>query len=262
MKTSLTLALLTTALGVAAQSPTYVTVDVYESCTDTTEGTDTITSTIVETTCPLCTGMSTTQEGQYAHTTVYTTVWETLCSTGLGPATYTITESCTGATPSWNSGMGQPTYIPPGYTTTVTVCTVCEMQPTVTMTVPCESTPPANPTGPAHNGAAPGGSANTANETPEPTGAPLGSPGGSPGGSPAGQGSGGAAPGGQAMGEGTTITTTVCPGTGVCHHSTTVIAPAMSQTTMSPYTGAAAPIVTGMANLLGGALAVAGAILI
>jgi hypothetical protein len=113
MKTHLALAALASALGVAAQSPIYTTVDVYEDCTDTYQGTDTITSTIVETTCPLCTGMSATQEGQYTYTTVYTTVWETMCSTGMAPATYTITESCTGTTPSWNSGMGQATYIPP-----------------------------------------------------------------------------------------------------------------------------------------------------
>lgn len=244
MKTAMALALLTSALGVAAQSPIYTTVDVYEDCTDTMQGTDTITSTIIETTCPLCTGMTMAQEGQYTHTTVYTTVWETMCSTGMAPATYTITESCTGATPTWNSAIGQPTYIPPGYTTTVTVCTVCEMSPTVTMTVPCESTTPGGLAGPVPNGAPPGGPANTAN----------GAPGGSPGGAPALSR--------QQMGEGTTITTTVCPGMGVCHHSTTVIAPATSMSTMSPYTGAAPPVATVMANLLGGALAAAGAILI
>jgi len=59
------LALLATVLSVFAQS--YTTVDVYEDCTNTIEGTDTITSTIVETTCPLCTGMSQTQIGLHIH---------------------------------------------------------------------------------------------------------------------------------------------------------------------------------------------------
>lgn len=55
------LALLAAALTAFAQS--YTTVDVYEDCTDTIQGTDTVTSIIVETTCPLCTGMSQTQIG-------------------------------------------------------------------------------------------------------------------------------------------------------------------------------------------------------
>jgi len=83
------LALLAAALSVFAQS--YTTVDVYEDCTNIVVGSETITSTIIETTCPLCIGMSQTQTGQYTYTTVYTTVWETLCSTGMTPATYTIT---------------------------------------------------------------------------------------------------------------------------------------------------------------------------
>ena len=228
MKIALAIALLTGAMGVTAQSGApsvvYTTVDVYMDCTDTMEGTDTVTSTIVETTCPLCTGMTNTQEGQYTHTTVYTTVWETMCSTGMAPATYTITESCTGATPSWNPGIGQPTYMPPGFTTTVTVCTVCEMKPTVTMTVPCAST----------------GEANAGNSAPAPTA------------------TGTAASGGQTVGAGSTIVTTICPGTGVCHLSTTVVPPAST----ARYTGAAAPAATLMVNLMGGALAVAGAILI
>lgn len=157
---------------------TTVTIDVYESCTDTTyqgSGMNTVTSTITETYCPLCTDMPNHgMDGAVAsgHTTVYTTVWQELCSTGLRDKTWTVTESCTDDVPTWSSG---PDYVPQGYTTTVTVCTVCGKKPTpVTLTVPCTdspapagmpaapnmATPTAAPASPADSSAAPASAAN------------------------------------------------------------------------------------------------------
>jgi hypothetical protein len=161
MNPSFVFTLLAAALSVFAQS--YTTVDVYEECTNTIEGTDTITSTIIETTCPLCTGMSQTQIGQYTHTTVV--------------------------------------YSPP--------------LPTNTMSDQPPSGPLVAPNGP---------------------------------------------PSGQLMGGGTTITTTICPGSTSCHHETRVTEPTTSLSMMAPST-AAAPVATVFASFLGGVLAAAGAIL-
>jgi len=96
----------------------------------------------------------------------------------------------------------------------------------MTMTVPCESTPPLP--------------ANTMN--------------GQPGYPPP--------PNGQMMGGATTITTTVCPGSTSCHQETTVIEPTTSLSMMAPYKGGVPPVATVFANFLEGDLAAAGAILI
>jgi len=85
---------------------------------------------------------------------VYTTTYASLCETGWVPYPHVITETCTGATPAWSSG---PNYIPPGFTETITLCTVCGGKPTkVTLTIPCEETgnggaasPPKPPGAPA-----------------------------------------------------------------------------------------------------------------
>lgn len=68
----------------------------------------------------------------------YETAYEAFCSTGLEQNTYTITESCLGdccPTPT-------PGQLPPGFTTTVSVCSSCGPSPiTATLTVPtCEAT--------------------------------------------------------------------------------------------------------------------------
>jgi hypothetical protein len=215
--------------------PQYTTVDVYESCTDTAIGTDTITSTVVETTCPLCTNSPTSSGGSMVHTTVYTTVYQTLCSTGLTDQTYTVTETCTGATPTWPSSMG-PSYVPPGFTQTVTVCTVCNNQgspTTVTMTV-CT----------VCNGG--GGSSPTITSSgsllPPPTSGPSNT------------GAGG-------LHSGTTTTTTVCPESTLCHHTTSTTSTTTSHSSVAPYTAGAVPTIGAWVHVLGGAVAAAGAIL-
>jgi len=207
----------------------YTTVDVYESCTDTAVGTDTITSTVVQTTCPLCTS---TPGGGMVHSTVYTTVYQSLCSTGLIDQTYTVTESCTGPTPTWPSSMG-PTYMPPGFTQTVSVCTVCNSQssPThVTMTIPCTNC---------------GGG-------PPPTGSPTVMP------PPPSSGLSNTGAGG--LHGPTTTTTTVCPGSTLCHH--TISTTTTSHSSVAPYTAGAMPTASAWAHVLGGAIAAAGAVLL
>jgi hypothetical protein len=256
MKYTYSIVLLAAVLGASAQvssynplsftqpnqgdGPQYTTVDVYESCTDTAVGTDTITSTVVETTCPLCTNTPTTPpsglSGSMVRTTVYTTVYQTLCSTGLTDQTYTVTETCTGATPTWPSSMG-PSYMPPGFTQTVTVCTVCNNQAsptTVTMTVctVCDggggALPPTTTTGPLK---------------PPPTFEPSNT------------GAGG-------LHSGTTTTTTVCPGSTLCHHTTSTTSTTTSRSSVSPYTAGAMHTAGVWAHVLGGAIAAAGAVLI
>jgi hypothetical protein len=60
---------------------------------------------------------------------------------------------------------------------------------------------------------------------------------------------------------GTTTTTTICPGSTMCHHTTTTQQMATSISSVSKYTGAAAPIATAAANLLAGVFAVGAALL-
>lgn len=104
----------------------------YTDCTDVPDVTLTSTNTVTITYCSLCTenmGPST------IHTNVYTTVYDNICPTGVSsgmptPVTYTVTESCTGTTPTWSSGTN---YVPQGFTTTVGVCTICSGSPTSTL---------------------------------------------------------------------------------------------------------------------------------
>ncbi|KAF2405115.1 hypothetical protein EJ06DRAFT_552553 [Trichodelitschia bisporula] len=122
-------------------SISYTTVDVYTSCSDLpSPPMDTITSTIIQTTCPQC-GLPPT-----LHTTVYTTVFQSLCPTGLVPVTYTVTETCTGPTPTF--GPTGSDYVPSGFTVTQTICTACGSDggpATVTITQPCDPTDPVGP---------------------------------------------------------------------------------------------------------------------
>jgi len=138
-----------------------------------------VTEGITVTYCPEC-EMGMTKPAHPGYTTIYTTTYKSLCPTGLVDATYTVTESCTDAKPTWTPG---PSHIPDGFTVTTKHCSVCEEgSKTATITEPCGceatggsslgpmKTPPAAPvqqisdgqvqaTGaaPAPGGAAPGG---------------------------------------------------------------------------------------------------------
>ncbi|KAL9096009.1 MAG: hypothetical protein Q9165_001531 [Trypethelium subeluteriae] len=186
----------TAAVGASAQSswpatapssspsPTYSTIE-YDDCPSSSEGSlATVTSGITVTSCPLCENAGSTGTPAGPHTTVYTTVFSALCPTGLTESTYTVTESCTEATPTWSSGPG---HIPQGFTTTVTKCTVCAEKPTdVTITVPCTNTPEATPAGSAPPGSVPGASSPPAGGSPSPSTTPTAPSPGSPGVPPVG----------------------------------------------------------------------------
>jgi hypothetical protein len=190
-------------------SDAVVYVDVTIPCTETASGDATVTATITATMCPACS----------THRTTYTTVYPSICSTGLVDVTYTITETCTGPTPSWHSNSG---YVPPGYTVTETLCTVCnnDGSPTqVTVTQPCgQCTKP----------------------TPPPTG---------------GNGGGKTTTVTQKCSGGSTLCKTSTT-TGTVTRSNTIT---MSRSTPPIYTGAAAtPGVKAYGGLLGGAIAAVG----
>ncbi|EON69165.1 hypothetical protein W97_08523 [Coniosporium apollinis CBS 100218] len=151
MKAFVTATLFAAVVSISAQQT--VTVDYWEPC-PTTESVVTVTNGVTVTTCPQCTratSMSTmtATPPMPVWTSIYTTTVTALCSTGYTDSVVTITQTCTGETPSWPTPTNGP---PPGMTTTVTVCTVCGPKPTaVTPTVPCEETPspmPPQPTAP------------------------------------------------------------------------------------------------------------------
>jgi hypothetical protein len=118
--------LLTVSLAVNAETT---------SCVTSTKTFPTITSIIVE---PTSTWSGNGTGGGLGPHTVYTTEYHEFCSTGLRVHTYTITEAC-------HKEKCQPrtTGVPPGFTSTVTVCNSCGSEPiTATLTVPCpEATP-------------------------------------------------------------------------------------------------------------------------
>ena len=183
MKAHVAAAAVVAATGAYAQSVSYTTVT-YDDCPSASmETMITITNGVTVTYCPKCEEMSSTPGSGPGYTTVYTTTYESLCPTGIVPATYTVTESCTEPTPTWTPG---PSHIPQGFTVTTKECTVCAKTPTtVTITEPCGCE--------AHNGT-PGPAPNN---NPAPTGAPPspGSGGSGPGTSPATP-TGGSSPGG------------------------------------------------------------------
>lgn len=104
----------------------------YTDCTDVPDVTLTSTNTVTITYCSSCTmnmGPST------VHTTVNVYTYTDVCPTGVSsgmptPVTYTVTESCTGATPPWSSGTD---YVPQGFTTSAGVCNICPGSPTSTL---------------------------------------------------------------------------------------------------------------------------------
>ncbi|KAF4553952.1 Hypothetical protein D9617_5g068270 [Elsinoe fawcettii] len=112
--------------------PVYVTETISDCVSETPETLVTVTQGTTITYCPKC--------DNTPHTTVYTTVWEELCTTGkewsLTPVTHTITESCDGPEPTWSTGPG---HVPPGYTVTVKDCGKCAHPGPVTVTEKCDS---------------------------------------------------------------------------------------------------------------------------
>ncbi|KAK4560939.1 hypothetical protein LTR86_004894 [Recurvomyces mirabilis] len=174
----------------ATPSTSYTTVT-YDDCPSMSPATlITITAGFTVTYCPECDMMSSSAAALPGRTTVYTTVFQSLCPTGLVPATYTVTESCSEATPTWTPG---PSHVPQDFTVTTKACTVCgESTTAVTITEPCgckaeHGTPIATPSGGS-------GSGSPAGNTPAETTPAGGS--GSGGSSPAGSGSPAAAPSG------------------------------------------------------------------
>ena len=84
---------------------------------------------------------------------IWETVFDSLCETGLVPATWTITEDC-GCTEA-----PAPTVMPVGFETTVVPCTVCGPHSTVTLTQPCPTGPYATQTPSVGKAPAPAGAA-------------------------------------------------------------------------------------------------------
>ncbi|KAK5739408.1 hypothetical protein LTR17_005313 [Elasticomyces elasticus] len=162
------------ALVTASASTSYTTVT-YSDCPSLSmESMITVTNGITVTYCPECEMASSTSAQQPGHTTVYTTTYLSMCPTGLVPATYTVTESCTEPTPTWTPG---PDHIPQGFTVTTQHCDACATPGPVTVTQPCgceanEGTPVPAATTPAS-----GGSGNTpAQTTPAPAGSAPAAP--------------------------------------------------------------------------------------
>ncbi|KAK7522070.1 hypothetical protein IWZ03DRAFT_108511 [Phyllosticta citriasiana] len=236
-------AVLAVVAGASAQSlvPSYITHVYYDDCVSSMS-TPVVTETdeVIITTCPSCTHKSTPSATASVsgvtltpvptlHTTVYTTSYVTLCSTGLVPNTYTVTETCSGETPTWP--MTTSNYLPPGFTTTVTVCTVCHSDhpTTVTLTVPCDTTqassPVVSPTGSASVSAGTASPASSSSSSPTVSatgsglgGSPSASSSSSASSSPSASSSQSASSGAASALEDVTTTTTVCA---KCSHSST-----------------------------------------
>lgn len=131
MKAGFAAIVVAAATSVYGQSTSTVT---YEDCeTSSLASMVTVTNGVTVTYCPEC---EMAMSSSVLHTTVYTTTYMSLCPTGTVPATYTVTESCTDATPTWSTGTA---HIPPGFTAGVQTCTTgCGSSPTpVTITEPC-----------------------------------------------------------------------------------------------------------------------------
>lgn len=258
----------------------YLTVT-YDDCPSASmETMITVTNGVTVTYCPECEmgGPSATPTPGY--TTIYTTTYLSLCPTGMTPVTYTVTESCTEATPTWTPG---PDHIPQGYTVATKPCTVCgEATPTVTVTEPCgceahEGVPVtptatatsggagragsgATPTGSSSSGGSSPGGSSGGSSTPECNGEDCGSSsnGSSGGSSPAAPGS---SPAGGAPPYPTPSTTTPCAGpqcraaassypSGVTFGNTTGIVPSMGAA--SDRISAALPVSLVMAVVIAG----------
>ena len=141
-------------------TPVVVTMTIDDCSTSEVPTMITVTNGVTVTYCPKCelskssaeamataTPISDSNPADVPHTTVYTTAYVSLCTTGSSwyttPVVYTVTESCPAtATPSWQSA---PNYVPPGFTTTVVECHACAgpsatAPATLTITHACDCT--------------------------------------------------------------------------------------------------------------------------
>ncbi|MCJ1482943.1 hypothetical protein MMC06_003109 [Schaereria dolodes] len=174
------------AIGVSAQymadtpsvSVVYVTSYTDDCSTFTAPAyASTVTGTVVVSYCPSCIGIPSstpvpTSEGIY---TTYTTVFSSVCSTGLIPVTYTVTESC-----SSTGQTREASYVPQGFTTTtVTQSCECENPITTAITAPIPGytpgpTPSSGPV-PQTSGTLAGGVVSPGPSVSAPAGSPSGS---------------------------------------------------------------------------------------
>ncbi|KJX94404.1 hypothetical protein TI39_contig4197g00009 [Zymoseptoria brevis] len=124
-------------------APISYTTVTYETCTSASmETMITVTNGVTVTYCPDCTsGAAPSATPTPGHVTTYTTTYLSLCPTGTVPVTYTVTESCAEATPTWTPG---PSHVPQGYTVTVKDCTVCHSDLSKPSTIPVTITEPCN----------------------------------------------------------------------------------------------------------------------
>lgn len=121
--------IITSAASPVAPLPYSITTITSDDCTTLPDVTITQSMTETITYCSECEKM--THPGNTVHTTVWTTEWDEWCPNGTDssyftPHTYTITESCSMATPTWSQG---PAYVPSAFTTQVQVCTMCGEKP-------------------------------------------------------------------------------------------------------------------------------------
>jgi hypothetical protein len=131
----------TTTSAPAYDGPVSYTTVTYDTCsTASMETMITVTNGVTVTYCPTCTGAPSASPS-VGHVTTYTTTYLSLCPTGTVPVTYTVTESCAEATPTWTPG---PSHVPQGYTVTVKDCTVCHSDLSKPSTIPVTITEPCN----------------------------------------------------------------------------------------------------------------------
>lgn len=123
-----------------SSAPVSYTTVTYDDCpSQSIQTLITVTNGITVTYCPECQHSISSAAPLPSHTTVYTTVYSSLCSTGLVPVTYTVTEECAEATPTWATGTAKDDHVPQGFTVTVKDCHVCNKTPVpVTITEPCK----------------------------------------------------------------------------------------------------------------------------
>jgi len=135
MKSAIATAIAIAAIGASAQitaAPSTVT-EYYDDCSTLPEVT--VTGTITDLYCDICTGVPTitgAAELGGGTVTTYTTVYSQTCSTGgFTDVTYTVTESCSSGLPESRAA----SYVPSGFTTTTVPCG-CEESTAVVLTVP------------------------------------------------------------------------------------------------------------------------------
>ena len=129
MKSHIAVVALVATTGVYGRRTSTTTITADTCPSELPETMITVTKGMTVTYCPTCPAM------MPGFTTVYTTVFKSLCPTGLVPKTHTITETCPEATPTWTPG---PKHIPQGYTVATKECKVCGPKTSsVTLTESC-----------------------------------------------------------------------------------------------------------------------------